>query len=91
MKCKNSVAIIRTKKDNTEGCHFISTYRFKKLNPTRFAYKEAPVDEFEIYETVGGKVVVKTISKLNHSNVTIENEITISNVANIEILTEYEV
>ncbi len=90
MKYKNSAVIIRTRKGNTEGFHFIATNRFVKLNPKKFVYKEAPVDEFEIYETVGGKVIIKTIRKLIHSNVLIQDEIKISNVNNIEILTDYE-
>ena len=90
MDYKNSIAIIRTRKDSTVGCHFISTYNYIKLNPRKFAYNTKPCKEFSIYENVGGNVIIETIDKLKHSNVEIKNQIIISNVANIEVLTEYE-
>ena len=40
MKFKNSVAIVRTRKDNVVGCHMISTYGYEKENPNQFVYDE---------------------------------------------------
>ncbi len=90
MDYKNSVAIIRTRKDSTVGCHFISTYNYIKLNPKKFVYDTKPCKEFSIYENVGGDVIIETIDYLKHSNVKMKNKIIISNVTDIEILTEYE-
>lgn len=38
MKFKNSVAIVRTKKDNVVGSHMIFTYGYREENPNQFAY-----------------------------------------------------
>jgi len=91
MDYKNSVAIIKTKNGSTVGCHFISTYNYIKLNPKKFVYSTKPCKEFSIYENVGGKVIIETTDYLKHSNVEIKNEIIISNVIDIKILTEFNV
>ena len=90
MKYKNSIAIIRTKKDSTVGCHAVFTANYKALNQNKFDYNGYLCEQFEILETVGGKVVIKTIFRLPHSCVELKNEIQISNVTEIEILTEHD-
>lgn len=90
MEYRNSVAIIRTKKDSAVGCHIVFTSAYKTLNPNKFDYKGYLCERFEILETVGGKVVIKTIFRLPHSCVKLKNEIQISNVTEIEILTEHD-
>lgn len=90
MKYKNSVAIIRTRNDNTVGCHMVSTYNYQSLNKTQFVYNEYFCKSFEIYENGGGQVKIKTFDKLVHSNVEVVNEITFDNVTNIEILSYHK-
>lgn len=90
MTYKNSAAIIRTKSGNTVGCHMIFTHNYKKLNPEKFDYKGYYCKEFEVLETVGGKVVIKAFDKLNFSETEIKIEINFSNVTEIEILTEHD-
>lgn len=90
MTYKNSAAIIRTRNGNTVGCHMAFTHNFRKLNPNKFDYKGYQCKEFEILETVGGKVVVTTFDNLKHAEVKIINEIRFSNVIEIEIITEHD-
>lgn len=90
MKYTNSVAIIRTRKGNTVGCHMVSTYRYQALNKSQFVYNEYFCDCFEIYENVGGQVKIKTFDKLRHANVEIVNEITFNNVTDIEVLSSHD-
>ena len=90
MAYKNSVAIIRTRKDNVVGCHMISTKGYEKINPNKFAYDGYRCREFEIGETVGGVVVVATKGKFEYSGADIRNEILFENVYAIELLTAHE-
>ena len=90
MKYTDSVAIIRTRKGNTIGCHMISTYNYCKLMPNQFVYNGYFCEAFEIYENVGGQVKIKTFDKLHHSGIELENVITMSNVTGIEIMSEYD-
>lgn len=91
MKYKNSIAIIRTRKDNVAGSYIVFTDKYRKLNPNKFDYNGYFCDQFEILETVGGNVVINTVQNLIHSGVKIKNEMQFSNVAEIEILTDYDV
>ena len=90
MAYKNSVAIIRTRKDTVVGCHMISTKGYEKINPKQFAYDGYRCHEFEIGETVGGVVVVATKDKFEYSGADIRNEIRFENVYEIELLTAHE-
>lgn len=90
MKFKNSVAIVRTRKDNVIGSHMISTYSYQKENPNQFVYGEYRCERFELAETVGGCVIVKTEETLRHSKVKITNEIIFENVTEVEILTTHK-
>ena len=90
MKFKNSVAIVRTRKDNVVGSHMISTYDYQKENPNQFVYGEYRCEQFELVETVGGRVIVKTEETLRHSKVKITNEIIFENVTEVEILTTHK-
>lgn len=90
MKFKNSVAIVRTRKDNVIGSHMISTYNYQKENPNQFVYGEYRCERFELVETVGGRVIVKTEETLRHSKVKITNEIIFENVTEVEILTTHK-
>ena len=89
MKFKNSVAIVRTRKDNVVGCHMISTYGYEKENPNQFVCDEYRCNRFDLVETVGGCVIVKTEETLEHSKAKITNEIIFENVTEIEILTTH--
>lgn len=90
MKFKNSVAIVRTKKDNVVGSHMIFTYGYREENPNQFAYDGYRCKQFELAETVGGRVIVKTEETLRHSKVKITNEIIFENVTEVEILTTHK-
>lgn len=90
MKFKNSVAIVRTKKDNVVGSHMISTYGYQEENPNQFAYDGYRCKWFELAETVGGCVIVKTEETLRHSKVKITNKIIFENVTEVEILTTHK-
>lgn len=90
MKFKNSVAIIRTRKDNVVGSHMISTYNYQKENPNQFVYGEYRCERFELAETVGGRVIVKTEETFEHSKAKVTNEIIFENVTEIEILTTHK-
>ena len=90
MKFKNSVAIVRTRKDNVVGAHMISTYGYEKENKNKFAYDGYRCKQFELMETVGGCVIVKTEETLEHSNAKITNEIIFENVTEVEILTTHK-
>ena len=90
MKFKNSVAIVRTRKGNVVGCHMISTYGYEKENPNQFVYDEYRCKQFELVETVGGCVIVKTEETLEHSKAKITNEIIFENVTEVEILTTHK-
>ena len=90
MKFKNSVAIVRTRKDNVVGCHMISTYGYEKENPNQFVYDEYRCKQFELVENVGGFVIVKTEETLEHSKAKITNEIIFENVTEVEILTTHK-
>ena len=90
MEFKNSVAIVRTRKDNVVGCHMISTYGYEKENPNQFVYDEYRCKRFELVETVGGCVIVKTEETLEHSKAKITNEIIFENVTEVEILTTHK-
>ena len=91
MAYKNSVAIIRTRKDNVVGAHMISTRGYEQINPDRFAYDGYRCREFEIGETVGGVVVVVTKDRFEYSGADIRNEILFENVYEIELLTAHKV
>ena len=92
MKYKNSVAIVRTRKGNTVGCKMIATYRYAKLNKNQFVYDKGYMcKDFEIIETVGGQVIVKTTDKFEFSKANITNRIVFDNVTDIEILTHHDV
>lgn len=88
---KNSIAIIRTKKGNAIGCYSIFTGKYCKLQPHKFDYSGYKCDEFEILETVGGKIVVNTIKKTEISGIEIKNQLVFSNVESIKMLTEHEI
>lgn len=90
MKFKNSVAIVRTRKGNVVGCHMISTYGYEKENQNKFAYDEYRCKQFELVETVGGCVIVKTEETFEHSKAKITNEIIFENVTEVEILTTHK-
>ena len=90
MKFKNSVAIVRTRKGNVVGCHMISTYGYEKENQNQFAYDEYRCKQFELVETVGGCVIVKTEETFEHSKAKITNEIIFENVTEVETLTTHK-
>lgn len=55
---KNSVAIIRTRKDTIVGCHMVAARKYIQLMPCQFDYKNTYVcDSFELLENVGGDVI----------------------------------
>lgn len=91
MVFKNSVAIIRTRKDNVVGCHMVSTYGYEKAKPNQFAYDEYRCKQFDLVETVGGSVIVKTEDTFEHSKAKVTNEIIFENVTEIEILTVHKI
>lgn len=89
---KNSVAIIRTRKDTVVGCHMVATRKYIQIMPSQFDYKNAYIcDSFELLENVGGDVIIVAKDSLRHANVRFKNRIRIRNVEEIEILTEHEV
>ena len=90
MKFENSVAIVRTRKDNVVGCHMISTYGYEKENQNQFVYDEYKCKRFELLETVGGCVIVKTEETLENSKAKITNEIIFENVTEVEIFTTHK-
>lgn len=92
MEFKSSIAIVRTRKDSIIGCHSIVTRNYTKFKPKQFDYKNSyRCDEFDILETVGGNVVIKTRTRLKHSKVEVLNELTFENVTGIEMFTYHEV
>lgn len=91
MKYTNSVAFVRTRKESVVGCHVISTRNYQKLMPSRFVCSGYTCREFEIFENVGGQVKIKTYDSLEHAGIEFENTITLSNVTNIEIMSEHDV
>lgn len=90
MKFTNSVAIVRTKKDNVVGSHMISTYEYQKENPNQFTYGEYRCNRFSLAETIGGRVIVKTEETFKQSKAKITNEIIFDNVTEVEILTTHK-
>ncbi len=90
MKYTNSVAIIRTRKGNTEGCHMVSTYAYQQLMPNQFVYDGYFCKWFELSENVGGQVKIRTFDKLEHAGIVFENVITFDNVVEIELLSEHD-
>lgn len=89
---KNSVAIIRTRKDTVAGCHRVATKKYIQLMPSQFDYKNTYIcDSFELLENVGGDVIIKAEDSLKHVGLEFTNRIRIRNVEEIEILTEHEV
>ena len=90
MKFKNSVAIVRTRKDNVVGCHMVSTYGYEKEKQNQFVYDEYRCRQFELLETVGGCVIIKTEEMFEHSKAKITNEIIFENVTEVEILTTHK-
>lgn len=91
VKYKNSVAIVRMRKNMIVGCFMIANYKYMKYNPTQFVYDNAyKCKEFDICETVDGRVIIKTKDKLENSKANITNTIVCDNVTEIEILTHYE-
>lgn len=89
---KNSVAIIRTRKDTVVGCHRVATKKYIQLMPSQFDYKNTYIcDSFELLENVGGDVIIKAEDSLKHVGLEFTNRIRIRNVEEIEILTEHEV
>lgn len=92
MKYRNSVAIIRTRKENTVGCHMVVAKRYMQLMPSQFVYKDCYIcNGFEILENVGGDVIIKTTDDLKNVGIEFENHIRIRNVEEIEIMSEHEV
>ncbi|MBD5081848.1 MAG: hypothetical protein HDT44_08830 [Ruminococcaceae bacterium] len=89
---KNSIAIIHTqnKSGHIVGSHSIATYNYQQARPNQFAY-DYLCDEFEIKETVGGELLITTFRRLNFSSIEIKEDILFSNVANVEIHTEYSI
>ncbi len=87
---KNSVAIIRTRKGNTVGCHMVSTYNYRKLQPRKFVYDEYVGASFEITESVGGTVVILVNDFLSCSGFSFTNTIRFENVTGIEIMSEHD-
>lgn len=90
MSYQNSVAIIRTRKDSTVGCHMIFTNRYAAANKNQFMYRGYPCSEFHISETDGGDVIVTTFDVMPQSKVKITNQIRFENVTEIEMLTSHE-
>lgn len=90
MTYRNSAAIIRTRSGNTIGCHMVFTHKYRGLKPNQFDYKGYPCQEFDILETVGGKVVIEASDKLNYSGAEVKIKMNFSNVTEIEILTEHD-
>lgn len=89
---KNSVAIIRTRKDTVVGCHMVATKKYIQIMPSRFDYKNTYIcDSFELLENVGGDVIIKAEDSLKHAGLKFINRIRIRNVEEIKILTEHEV
>lgn len=86
----NSVAIIRTRKGSTAGCHMISTYNYRKIMPTQFCYNGYCGQYFEITENVGGQIIIFVYDKLPHSGIEYKNVIKINNVVAIELMSEHE-
>lgn len=72
------------------GCHLIATHHYTNDNPHKFDYKGYRCACFEIFENVGGQVIVLTTDKLEYSGVEIKNEIIFSNVTAIEVLSSHE-
>lgn len=89
---KNSVAIIRARKDTVVGTHMVATKKYIQLMPSQFDYKNTYIcDSFELLENVGGDVIIKAEDSLKHVGLEFINRIRIRNVEEIEILTEHEV
>lgn len=87
---KNSVAIVRTRKDNVVGCHMISTYDYEQANPNQFVYDGYRCEWFALMETVGGSVIIETEQVLEHSKAKLTNKIIFENVTGIEIFTSHK-
>lgn len=87
----DSVALVRTRKQNTVGVHMISTYRYQKLMPSQFVYSGYVGESFEITENVGGMVIITITNKLPHSGITFKNVIRFDNVTDIEIMSEHDI
>lgn len=87
---KNSVAIIRTKKGNTVGCHMISTYNYRKLQPNQFVYDGYVGRSFEISGSVGGTVIILVHDFVSPSGFSFTNTIRFENVTEIELMSEHD-
>ena len=88
---KNSLVIIRTKKDSIVGCHMVFTQQYQADNPNQFDYKGHKCREFEISDTVGGKVVITTQDYLENAEVPITNTLEFDNVTKIDMLTTHTI
>lgn len=88
---KNSLVIIRTKKDNIVECHMIFTKQYQRDNPSQFVYDGYQCSEFEIAETVGGKVIVTTKDHMNTSKIPVEHRLEFDNVTQVELLTTHTI
>lgn len=91
MRYINSVAIIRTRKENTVGCHMVVAKKYMQLMSSQFAYKDCYIcNDFEILENAGGDIIIKTHDSLQYAGIEFENTIRIRNVTDIEIMSEHE-
>lgn len=88
---KNSLVIIRTKKDSIVSCHMVFTKQYQADNPNQFDYKGYKCREFEISDTVGGKVVITTTDYLENAEVPIQNTLEFDNVTKIDMLTTHTI
>lgn len=88
---KNSMVIIRTKKNSIVGCHMIFTKQYQKDNPSQFVYDGYQCSEFEIAENVGGKVIVTTKDHMNISKIPVEHRLEFDNVTKVELLTTHTI
>lgn len=89
---KNSLIIIRTNKNMVCGSHAIYTKKYEDMNPDKFNYDVMICcDSFELCETINGDVIVTCKRHLHHSKTIINHRISLKNVTEIEIFTDYDI
>lgn len=87
MKYYNSAAIIRTKKGNTVNAHLIVSRGYRGNGGISFSEENSiECDYFEIYEFVGGSLLIETYAKTKVAEVEIKHKIEIKSAKTIEIL-----
>lgn len=88
---KDSVMIVRTKRNTTVGCHAIATNNYLAKKPDEFANWDGLItgESFTFTENGYGDIIVTVLDGTHDKKTPITHTVTILNVTAIEIRTHY--